>query len=191
MRRLRRSTLPQALGVQVMSEHRAAARHQTLRTGIVEFDNGTGSLISVPCTIRDVSGTGARLQLNSSLWVAEQFTLVFSSGLRKDCRVAWRKGRLIGSAFAEGYASPDEQAVMMTADEQSRHRLGIGARVKAARETRGYTALQLAERIGVFLALAESGEADIPLYQLMHIADLLMVGLDGLVAGPAPEDVDA
>ena len=177
-----------------MSEHRAAARHQTLRTGIVEFDNGTGSLISVPCTIRDVSGTGARLQLNSSLWVAEQFTLVFSSGLRKDCRVAWRKGRLIGSAFAEGYASPDEQAVMMTADEQSRHRLGIGARVKAARETRGYTVLQLAERIGVtpaFLALAESGEADIPLYQLMHIADLLMVGLDGLVAGPAPEDVDA
>jgi hypothetical protein len=123
-----------------MSEHRAAARHQTLRTGIVEFDNGTGSLVSVPCTIRDVSGTGARLQLNSSLWVAEQFTLVFSSGLRKDCRVAWRKGRLIGSAFAEGYASPDEQAVMMTADEQSRHRLGIGARVKAARETRGYTA---------------------------------------------------
>ncbi|MCP3408205.1 helix-turn-helix domain-containing protein [Bradyrhizobium sp. CCGB01] len=177
-----------------MSEHRAAVRHHTLRTGIVEFDNGTGSIISVPCTIRDVSGTGARLQLNSSLWVAEQFTLVFQSGLRKDCRVAWRKGRLIGGAFTDGCASADEQAVMMTADEQSRHRLGIGARVKTARETRGYTEAQLAERIGVtpaFLALAENGEADIPLYQLMHIADLLMVGLDGLVAGPVPEDVDA
>jgi len=177
-----------------MSEHRAAVRHHTLRTGIVEFDNGTGSIISVPCTIRDVSGTGARLQLNSSLWVAEQFTLVFQSGLRKDCRVAWRKGRLIGGAFTDGCASADEQAVMMTADEQSRHRLGIGARVKTARETRGYTEAQLAERIGVtpaFLALAENGEADIPLYQLMHIADLLMVSLDGLVAGPVPEDVDA
>ena len=172
-----------------MSEHRAAARHQTLRTGIVEFDNGTGSLISVPCTIRDVSGSGARLQLNSSLWVAEQFTLVFSSGLRKDCRVAWRKGRLIGSTFADGYASPDEQAVMMTADEQSRHRLGIGARVKAARETRGYTEFQLAERIGVtptFLALAENGEADIPLHQLTPIADGLLVRLDGPGAGPGP-----
>ena len=177
-----------------MSEHRAAVRHETLRTAMVEFDNGTSSMVRVPCTIRDVSGTGARLSLNSSAWVPEQFTLVFSSGLRKDCRVAWRKGRLIGSAFAEGYASPDEQAVMMTADEQSRHRLGIGARVKATRETRGYTEVQLAERIGVtpaFLALAENGEADIPLYQLMHIADLLMVGLDGLVAGPPPEDVDA
>lgn len=75
-----------------MSDHRAAVRHHTLRTGIVEFDNGTGSLISVPCTIRDVSGTGARLALNSSLWVAEQFSLIFLSGLRKDCRVAWRKG---------------------------------------------------------------------------------------------------
>jgi DNA-binding XRE family transcriptional regulator len=177
-----------------MSEHRAAVRHHTLRTGIVEFDNGTGKIISAPCTIRDVSGTGARLGLNASLWVAEQFTLVFSSGLRKDCRVAWRKGRLIGSAFAEGYASADEQAVMMTADEQSRHRLGIGARIKAAREKRGYTQGQLAELIGAtpaFVSLAEQGEADLPLYQLMHIADLLMVGLDRLVAGAVPEDVDA
>jgi DNA-binding XRE family transcriptional regulator len=177
-----------------MSEHRAAVRQHTLRTGIVEFDNGTGSIISVPCTIRDVSGTGARLQLNSSAWVPQQFSVIFSSGLRKDCRLAWRKGRLIGSAFADGYASPDEQAAMMTTDEQSRHRLGIGARVKIARETRGYTEAQLAERIGAtpaFVSLAENGEVDIPLYQLMHIADLLMVGLDGLVAGPTPEDVDA
>ncbi|OAF05538.1 transcriptional regulator [Bradyrhizobium centrolobii] len=175
-----------------MSEHRAAVRHHTLRTGIVEFDNGTGSIISVPCTIRDVSGTGARLQLNSSLWVAEQFTLIFSNGLRKDCRVAWRKGRLIGSAFADGYASPDEQAVMMTEQEQSRHRLGIGARVRTARETRGYTEAQLAELIGVspgFVSLAEKGEAEIPLYQLMHIADLLLVSLDRLVAGPTPSGV--
>ncbi|WBL82119.1 helix-turn-helix domain-containing protein [Bradyrhizobium xenonodulans] len=177
-----------------MSDHRAATRHHTLRTGIVEFDNGTGSIISVPCTIRDVSATGARLQLNSSAWVPEQFAVIFTGGLRKACRLAWRRERLIGSAFADGYASQDEQAVMMTADEQSRHRLGIGARVKAARQMRGYTEAQLAERIGVtpaFVTLAEQGEADIPLYQLMHVADLLMVSLDGLVAGPAPEEVDA
>ncbi|SCB35174.1 Helix-turn-helix domain-containing protein [Bradyrhizobium shewense] len=177
-----------------MSDHRAAVRHHTLRTGMIEFDNGTGSIVSVPCTIRDVSGTGARVALNSSAWVPEQFSLIFSSGLRKGCRLAWRKERLIGGAFADGYASADEQAAMMTADEQARHRLGIGARVRAARETRGYTEAQLAERLGVtpaFVALVEQGEADIPLYQLMHIADLLMVSLDGLVAGPVPEGVDA
>ncbi|MDA9501176.1 helix-turn-helix domain-containing protein [Bradyrhizobium sp. CCBAU 11357] len=177
-----------------MSDHRAAVRHHTLRTGIVEFDNGSGSTVSVPCTIRDVSAAGARLELNSSLWVAEELVLIFSSGLRKHCRVAWRKGRLIGSAFADGYASADEQAVMMTTEEQARHRRGIGARVKATREARGYTTAQLAEHLSVtpaFLAQAEQGEADIPLYQLMHIADLLMVGLDRLVAGAAAEEVDA
>lgn len=177
-----------------MSDHRAATRHHTQRTGLVEFDNGTGSIISVPCMIRDVSATGARLQLNSSAWVPEQFAVIFSSGLRKACKLAWRRERLIGGAFVDGYAAPEEQAAMMTVDEQSRHRLGIGARVRAARETRGYTQAQLAERIGVtaaFVAQAEQGEADIPLYQLMHIADLLMVSLDGLVAGPEPEDVDA
>nr|GAJ35006.1 hypothetical protein BDOA9_0142050 [Bradyrhizobium sp. DOA9] len=148
----------------------------------------------MPCTIRDVSGTGARLELNSSAWVAEAFTLVFASGLRKGCRVAWRKGRLVGAAFADGCASLTEQAVMMTAEEQARHRRGIGARVRAAREARGYTQGQLAEHLSVtpaFVASAEQGEADIPLYQLMHVADLLMVGLDRLVAGPAAEEVDA
>ncbi|MDD1592380.1 helix-turn-helix domain-containing protein [Bradyrhizobium sp. WBAH42] len=177
-----------------MGDHRAAVRHHTLRTGIVEFDNGSGGTVSVPCTIRDVSGTGARLELNSSLWVAEQFTLIFMSGLRKGCRVAWRKGRLIGSAFADGYASADEQAVMMTTEEQARHRRGIGARVKATREARGYTTAQLAEHLSItpaFVASAEQGEADIPLYQLMHIADLLMVGLYRPVAGAAAEEVDA
>ena len=177
-----------------MSDHRAAVRHHTLRTGIVEFDNGAGSTVSVPCTIRDVSATGARFQLSSSAWIAEGFTLVFASGLRKTGCVAWRKERLIGAAFTDGYASVDEQAAMMTADEQARHRLGIGARIKTARETRGYTESQLAERLSVtpaFVGEAERGEVDIPLYQLMRIADLLMVGLDGLVAGPVPEEVNA
>ncbi len=111
-------------------DHRAAAsRHHTLRTGIVEFDNGTGCIISVPCTIRDVSGTGARLQLNSSLWVAEQFTLVFSNGLRKDCR-RLAQGEADRQRVRGGICEPDEQVAMMTADEQSRHRQQIGARVR-------------------------------------------------------------
>ena len=81
---------------------------------------------------------------------------------------------------------------MMTEDEQSRHRQEIGARVRHARERRGYTEVQLAELIGAapaFVSLAEKGEADIPLYQLMHIADLLLVSLDRLVAGPTPSDL--
>lgn len=59
---------------------------------------------------------------------------------------------------------------------------------------RGCTEGQLAGHLSVtpaFVAQTERGEADIPLYQLMRIADLLMVGFDGLVAGPVPEEVDA
>ena len=175
-----------------MSEFRAANRRSTLRTGIIEFGTSTNNVISVPCTIRNVSGTGAGLELNSSRWFPKQFTLIWSDGLQKTCRVAWRKGRLIGVAFADGPASPDEQAVMMTEEEQARHRKQIGARVRNAREARGYTEVQLADLIGVsseFVSLAENGETNIPLYQLMHIADLLLVSLDRLIAGPTPDGV--
>lgn len=55
----------------------------------------------------------------------------------------------------------------------------------------GCTEGQLAGHLSVTPAFVARGEADIPLYQLMRIADLLMVGLDGLVAGPVPEEVDA
>lgn len=69
---------------------------------------------------------------------------------------------------------------MMTATEEARHRKGIGARIRPARKTRGYIEARLAERIGVteeVLAQVEAGGADLPLYQLMHIADVLMVGV--------------
>jgi hypothetical protein len=36
-----------------------------------------------------------------------------------------------------------------------------------------------------FVTRAESGEISIPIHQLTHMADLLLVDLDSLVAGPA------
>src|SRR5215469_10204406 len=92
--------------VEPVSEFRAAVRHSTQRIGIIEFDSGKSNIISVPCTIRDVSSTGARLELNSSAWFPNQFTLIWGDGLRKACRVARRRSRLIGVAFADGPASP-------------------------------------------------------------------------------------
>ena len=174
-----------------MRELRGAVRHRTLRTGIVEFNSGKSNVVSIPCAIRDVSSTGARLELNSSLQLPKRFTLIFSDGLRKTCQVAWRKGRVTGCAFADGPACPDEQAMMFTEVEQARHRQQIGARIRKAREARAYSEAKLEELIGAssgFIALAEKGETEIPLYQLMRIADLLMLNLDRLVAGPAKID---
>jgi len=174
-------------GSTFMSELRAAARQSTARTGIIEFDGARGA-VSIPCTICDVSGTGARLKLDWSLSFPKEATLVFADGLRKTCRVAWQKRRLLGVAFADGVASPDEQALMMTDEEQALHRQHIGAQVKAAREARGYTEIQIANFLAVspeFVSRAESGEVSIPLHQLTHLADLLLVDLDNLIAGPA------
>jgi DNA-binding XRE family transcriptional regulator len=174
-----------------MSELRAATRQSTARTGILEFDGARGT-VSIPCTIADVSGTGARLKLDWSLLFPKEATLIFADGLRKACRVAWQKRRLLGVAFADGVASADEQALMMTEEEQALHRQHIGAQVRGARQARGYTEVEIANLIGVspeFVARAESGEIIIPLHQLTHMADLLLVDLDSLVVGPASTGV--
>jgi hypothetical protein len=170
-----------------MSELRAATRQSTARTGIIAFEGARGT-VSVPCTISDVSGTGARLKLDWSLAFPTEATLIFADGLRKACRVAWQKRRLLGIAFADGVASADEQVLMMTEAEQALHRQHIGAQVRGAREARGYTGIEIANLLGVspeFVSRAESGETSIPLHQLTHIADLLLVDLKKLVAGPA------
>ncbi|WP_354220484.1 helix-turn-helix transcriptional regulator [Bradyrhizobium sp. F1.4.3] len=170
-----------------MDELRAATRQSTARTGIIAFDGARGT-VSIPCTICDVSGTGARLKLDWSLSFPKEATLIFADGLRKACRVAWQKRRLLGVAFADGVASPNEQALMMTEEEQLLHRRHIGAQVRGAREARGYTESQIANLLNVspeFVSRAERGETSIPLHQLTHIADLLLVDLDRLIAGPA------
>ena len=77
---------------------------------------------------------------------------------------------------------------MMTEEEQALHRRHIGAQVKGAREARGYTEAQIANLVGLspeFISRAESGEISIPLHQLTHMADLFLVDLDSLVAGPS------
>ncbi|WP_439410101.1 helix-turn-helix domain-containing protein [Bradyrhizobium sp. DASA03076] len=174
-----------------MGDLRAAARQSTARTGIIEFEGARGT-VSIPCTIADVSGTGARLKLDWSLAFPKEATLIFADGLRKACRVAWQKRRLLGVAFADGVASADEQALMMTEEEQALHRRHIGAQLKGAREARGYTEAQIADLVGVspeFISGAERGEVSIPLHQLTHMADLFLVDLDSLVAGPASIDL--
>lgn len=155
------------------------------RTGIIEF--GNSGVATVPCTIRNVSAIGAGLEVNSTLW-SNEFTLVWSDGLRKPCRVAWRKGKRMGVAFTDGPASADEQAILMTEEEEA-HQKQIGVRLRNAREARGYSQAELANFIGTsceFVALAETAETAIHLYQLMRIADLLRVSSDWLITGKGP-----
>ena len=78
-----------------MDEHRAAPRHRVLKAGTIEFSGE-----SIPCTVRNLSASGAAIEINSPLWFPDRFVLaVASEGLRKQCRVVRRQDRRIGVAF--------------------------------------------------------------------------------------------
>jgi hypothetical protein len=76
-------------------EKRTASRSRVLKPGLVEFDGG-----AINCMVRNLSNTGAALDLSSELEVPEHFTLVLpAEGRHIPCRIVWRKDRRIGIAF--------------------------------------------------------------------------------------------
>jgi hypothetical protein len=65
------------------------------KAGTIEFGGG-----SIDCTVKNLSDTGAALEVLSPLYVPERFTLVVPTDqLKRRCHVVWRKQRRIGIAF--------------------------------------------------------------------------------------------
>lgn len=54
-----------------------------------------------PCTVHNVSVSGAKLRLNGARDVPDEFTLILSrgGGVRRKCRVVWRSDREVGVRF--------------------------------------------------------------------------------------------
>jgi hypothetical protein len=78
-----------------MVESRREARHRVLKAGTIEFNGG-----AIDCKIRNLSATGAALEVVSQTGVPEKFTLVHSGeGPHMPCRIVWRKAYRIGIAF--------------------------------------------------------------------------------------------
>ena len=78
-----------------MDNHRTAPRHRVLKTGTIEFGGG-----AIACTVRNLSASGAAIEVNTPLWFPDRFVLaVASEGWRKPCYVVWREDRRIGVAF--------------------------------------------------------------------------------------------
>jgi hypothetical protein len=59
-----------------MDEHRIANRQRVLKAGKIEFGGG-----AIDCTVRNISATGAALEVTSPLGIPEQFTLVTGGNL--------------------------------------------------------------------------------------------------------------
>ena len=78
-----------------MNEHRIAPRRRVLKAGSIAFGGG-----AIDCTVRNLSETGAALEVVTPLFIPDRFILVVPSDqLKRPCHVAWRKDRRIGVAF--------------------------------------------------------------------------------------------
>lgn len=79
-----------------MNERRKILRHRVLKAGKIAFNRGA----VIDCTVRNLSKSGARLDVASQFGVPDQFVLLIErEGLRYSCHVEWRKENQIGVSF--------------------------------------------------------------------------------------------
>lgn len=80
----------------VVQERRKAPRHRTLKAGSIAFNRSGG----IDCRVRNLSATGACLEVASQIGVPDQFVLVIESDhLSRPSRVVWRTATRLGIAF--------------------------------------------------------------------------------------------
>jgi hypothetical protein len=78
-----------------VSDNRKNVRLRTLKAGVIAFDKG-----SISCIVRNVSVSGACLEVASPLGIPDTFTLLIESDhIKRSCHVAWMKDKRIGIKF--------------------------------------------------------------------------------------------
>jgi PilZ domain len=83
------------LGVTRMVETRIAPRHRVNKPAKIEYGGD-----KVACTIRDISVTGAALEISGIDRIPAEFTLIVPEDrLKLPCRVVWRREFRIGVTF--------------------------------------------------------------------------------------------
>ena len=77
-------------------EKRAHARQRVLKGGKLAFDGGGG----IDCMVRNISESGARLDVVSPMGLPRSFTLLIEADhFRRRCHSVWSSDRQIGVAF--------------------------------------------------------------------------------------------
>jgi PilZ domain len=78
-----------------MVETRIAPRHRVMKAGTIEFGSS-----AIDCMVRNLSITGAALEVSNQIGIPAKFTLVVpGDGLNLACNVVWRSECRIGVAF--------------------------------------------------------------------------------------------
>jgi hypothetical protein len=78
-----------------MVQSRRAARYHVVKAGTIKFRGST-----IDCLVRNLSTTGAALEVSSQTGIPERFMLVVpAEGLHLPCRTKWCNEYRIGVAF--------------------------------------------------------------------------------------------
>jgi hypothetical protein len=77
-------------------ERRSSQRKRTLKGARIVFNAGHST---IECVVRNLSDTGAKLQISSVIGIPDSFELLLSDNSRRQCRVAWRTLQEMGVAF--------------------------------------------------------------------------------------------
>jgi hypothetical protein len=81
----------------MLVNRRRSERRECKRVAKIQF--GTGSLPR-DCMITDLSNGGAKI-IAEYLDIPAQFTIIFSTGNPRQCRLAWRIGCELGAEFID------------------------------------------------------------------------------------------
>jgi hypothetical protein len=78
-----------------MDEHRVAPRRRILKARTIELSGG-----GIDCTVKNLSDTGAALEVVTPLYIPDRFTLsIRSDQFKRRCHVVWRRDKRIGVVF--------------------------------------------------------------------------------------------
>lgn len=81
-----------------MNDRRIVSRHRVFKAGKIVFDGAV-----IDCTVRNISRTGAALEVESPDGIPHNFILVIETDrVRRACHVVWRKERRMGVVFDDG-----------------------------------------------------------------------------------------
>lgn len=77
-------------------EHRISLRKRTLLGAKIVFNGGKSVF---DCVVRNLSETGAMIQIENPLAVPQKFNLRLSDDRLFECQVVWRKANSLGARF--------------------------------------------------------------------------------------------
>jgi hypothetical protein len=86
-----------------IEEHRAAPRRRTLIAAQIRYGGGA---VTTDCVVRNISETGAKVDVSEGVVLPERFDLVIpQKNVVHACELRWRRGAEAGVAFLDAAAA--------------------------------------------------------------------------------------